>query len=257
MILKYGNFTHPVGTTRVTTQRQALLTDAGTAWAEEDTWNITVWLISHKATDAARRADIKAQMSALQAAYSVSGRDLIFCHPNGAETHLTLKTADTLAGVQIISPPHFPDPGRASLVTNCQSQIVAKAIIPYPVGSLSLANQVKSFQETVQWPEAGMQRGAIDVLIGPAVEQTLRQYTAVRATQQGSAVGLYGYPPIPLPIWPSKLASSVPLVTEGTPRRVASDGKQAWIDWPISWTYNYVSSSSLYGRARRLGYNYP
>ncbi len=71
-------------------------------------------------------------------------------------------------------------------------------------------------------------------------------YTAYRATQTGQAVGLYGYPPVPPPLFPGKLEEGG-RPTLGSPR--LRNG--VYVDWPVSWSYSFVSATPLVGFPNR------
>lgn len=253
MYQMYGNYRHRLGTTRVTVDNARLENDAEMVWGWKQTWTISGMLTSQQETESGARADIKTQMAELQAAYAVDGRDLVLLGPDGVTpSHHWLRSVNTQNGVKVEKPPSWTEPGPGELVTIARFNIVCSGVIRNPY----ITTGIKSFNETLQFQPAGSLRGLQETLIGLPQEQLLRVNQIWKVTQQGSAVGLFGYPNIPNPIWPSQQRTTVPLVTMGTPKRVSSDVRDTYIDWPISWTYQYESAYQLTGRPHIWGQNY-
>jgi len=253
MILKYGNYAHALGTVRVTVDNERLENDAEMVWGWKQTWNIQGMLTSQQATESAARAEIKTKMAAMANAYVRDGKDVVLLQPDGVtKSHHWLRNADTLYGVKVEKFPSYNDPGPGELVTIARFEIVLSGIIR----NLAARSGLKSFQETLQFQPGGAKRGLQETLIGLPDEQLLRRHQIWKVTQQGSAVGLFARPNIPPPLWPSQQTDAVPLVTLGNPRRISTDTGDTWMDWPISWQYQYESAYRLSGQPHVWGLTY-
>lgn len=253
MYLKYGNYRHPLGTVRVEVDNERLTNDAEMVWGWRQVWSISGMLTSQMTTETAARADIKTQMAALAAAYSRDGRDLVLLQPDGTTpSHHWLRSSATQSGIKVDKPPSWTSPGPGELVTVARFNIVLSGVIR----NNGVRSTLKSFNETLQFSPAGAKRGLQETLIGLPDEQLLRRHQIWRVTQQGSAVGLFARPTIPPPLWPSQQTDAAPMITLGTPRRVATDVSDTWVDWPISWSYSYESRFRLAGQPHIWGINY-
>lgn len=253
LYLKYGNYRHALGTVRVEVANQRLENDAEMVWAWKQTWTVSGMVTTQLATESAARADIKTKMAAIANAYLRDGRDLILLGPDGVTpSHHWLKSSATQSGIKVEQPPSWTQPGPGELVTVARFNIVLSGIIR----NNGVRSTLKSFNETLQFSPAGAKRGLQETLIGLPDEQLLRRHQIWRCTQQGSAVGLFARPDIPPPLWPSEQTDAVPMTTLGTPRRVSTDNGDSWVDWPISWTYQFESRFRMTGQPHIWGITY-
>lgn len=252
MIFKYGSHTHTQGEVGLSVVKKALNTEAQTMRAHETTLSLNGMLVSQQANEASARAEIKLKQAALEAAYALENQDAILYMPDGTtETHHAYRAANMTGGVRVIQPPSFMEPQGVEGLTLSKYQIVLQAIVPIPTANLATALQ--SFQETVEFPPAGAKFGHLETKLGYPVKQQLRRRQIFRARQFGSAVGIYAYPSVPLPLWPFDKVNQEPMVTRGHPRRIGND----YVDYPISWQYDFESKFEMFGAPHIWGSTYP
>jgi hypothetical protein len=249
MLFRYGSYTHPAGRAGVTVQRQALRNEAEQYMGFTETWDVNLQLISRQSTEAAARADIKAQHEAV-AAQLYDDRDATVFFPNGTtRSHLYRPVSSTTGGIQVDNYSPAPnDYQGASGVTYSSLTFTLRCVVPAANSRLMLV----SFEETVEVSPAGRKIGHLETKIGIAQPQTLRQHQIWRYRQTGSAVGFHVRPSVPPPIWPGNLVNSAPQVTFGHPKRI----KNAYINWPISWSYDFESALPLIGVPHIWGLTY-
>ncbi len=179
-------------------------------------------------------------MAQLQAAYSVWYRD--FALRDGTTTLFSLPSAGSLTGVKVVKPPSFPSNTGAALTTFADYEIVLTADYPAGAGQGAL----RSFSETLAFSGGGPRATVVECANAPPQPQILNLYTAYRATQVGQAVGVFAYPPVPAPLFPGALeVAGSP--TYGSPKY----RNGAYTDWPVSWSYSFVSATPLAGYPNR------
>lgn len=177
------------------------------------------------------------RLIALRAAYSRWYSDLGLYDASGNLTHGLLNRGST-SGVKVVKPPHFPKGDGAQLSTFRDYEIVLEARYP----ATNQQNPLLAFNETLSFSGGGPRRTVVECTNVPPQEQLLTLYTAYRARQSGSATGLYGYPPIPAPIFPGALeVNGEP--TFGSPR--LKNGR--YVNFPVTWNYSFVSAVPLVG----------
>lgn len=234
MILRYGSYSHEESECTVVLSKEVVENEAGQPYEERQTWTVTGRL------QADTPGLLLAKMVALQAAYSVWYRD--FGLYDGNTLMLALVNRGSTSGVKIVRPPSYPQGEGAQLTTFLDYTIVAAAT--YPAGNGQ--NPLKAFTETLAFSGGGPRRAVVECVNAPPQEQVLTAFTAYRATQQGSAVGLYGYPPVPPPLFPGKLEEAGRPVF-GSPK--LRNG--AYTDFPVSWSYTFASATPLVGLPNR------
>jgi len=239
MIVAWGNYRHSMGQVKITIEKSNQLDGKGLPNLEENRWN----LYGRLGTQGMTQAQLMLAISALEAAYSQQYQDLIVYLPDGTtKTPHQLLNASCVGGTRIVKPPSFPEGNGPEGVTLRHYSIDIIGIKP-----IAAASALVSFKETIEREGGGAMRGMMETLDTEPVEQLLRQATIYRAIQQGNAVGLYGPPDIPPPIWPDKLVRGFPKTSEENPDVVGSTE----INFRRSWVYVYESSSPMYGSPHR------
>lgn len=250
MIFGYGSYRHPPGTVGLTVQKRTEENDAQQQLWTTETWTIEGRLTSRLATEVLCRLDIKAKSLALVAAYSVRNQAAVLYMPDGVTwSHHALIPANTIGGVRVLDPVSFPESRGVEGVTMRKFRVVLEAIVPY---AASNPNVARSFSEEIEIMPAGERYGHLETLIGPPVKQRLRAMTVYRARQSGQAVGVYHRPSPPMPIWPAALVESQPGITKRSPRRIGN----SHVDFGISWSYEFESSTPLLGAPHVWGINW-
>lgn len=237
--VKYGTYSHPPGLVDVQQQRQTLFNEADNPYATLERWVLNVTLVSQHPTNP--QGDLDAKLAALKTAYAQNGKDVKLLMPNGSTaSQLAMISSQAIGGVRVIRPPSITTLQRAGMVTNVEVTIELEAEFPLPANQRPV---FRSFTEELVFEGGAAIDGWLYPHQAPPVKQRLRQRDTFRATQSGTAVGLYGYPPIPLPKFfghqvgpraPSQLRSP-------TPR---ANGFQ---DFSRSWEYRFESNFPLVG----------
>lgn len=104
------------------------------------------------------------------------------------------------------------------------------------------ANPIIEFQETLSNPSGGEVRQMVGGAINLAEMQITKQNDPYLYTQSGRAVGLYGYPSPPPPLWPSALLRRNRPVLVG-PRVLGPRP----MEFEITWEYLFGSPFPLIG----------
>lgn len=231
MILQYGTFLSADSECTVVIDREAITNNAGQPYALRHTWNIEGQI------QAADTPSVVAAMGALERAFAVWGFNLALLDSNGNVCH-ALPSVGSLTGVRITKPPSYPKGDGAQLSTFRDFTITATADYPY-IGAI---NPLKNFTETLRFSGGGPRVTCVECVNIDPQPQVLTLLTAYRATQIGSAIGMFGYPPIPAPIFPGALeeagepAFTAPRLQYGT-----------YVDFGVSWSYRFISPSPLIG----------
>lgn len=180
---------------------------------------------------------LQAAKAVLEAAYAVPYPDLYLWHNDGVTLHDSILNAGSTTGVRITSGPNYPTGQGAQGGTFLDYTIMAEASFE----ATTNADFLESFQETLT--EAGGTRRIIvvETVDGDPVPQLLNAKTKYRYTQSGSAVGRFGYPPSPNPLWPEWLTDRN--IVRVSPRR---EGRNL-VGYAINWTYTYESPGPLPG----------
>lgn len=234
MILGYGNYRHANGEVAIVIDKANVLNAAGIALSQEVRWNLQGMLVNQSGNP----TTLAGMIRNLENAYSVPNQDLVLFQPDGStvSSHF-LYAGSTLGGVRITKPVSYPQGTGPQGVTYRTYSIEIAALLP-----LGAETGLSEFHEEIQSSGGGPARGLLEPLMGLPVEQLRKQNTIYRATQQGRAVGFGAYPTIPGPMWPQALITS-PNITMGSPQRVGN----SYINWPISWIYQYESANQLSG----------
>jgi hypothetical protein len=233
MILRYGSYNSDSNECSVVISRDAVMNDAGQPYALRHTWNINGTIFGDDTSA------VVTALLALERAFAVWGLDLSLLDSSGNVCH-SMPSTGSLTGVKIIRPPSYPQGDGAELSTFRNYEIIATCDYPYGLGQVT--NPLKSFVETLAFSGGGPRRMVVECAAGPPQPQVLNQFTAFRATQTGSAVGMFGYPPIPPPIFPAALVENgQPTFTGGQLRG------GVYVDFGVSWNYRFESASPLAG----------
>lgn len=239
MQLTFAGHTHPIGEVDLGISAMTMFTDGGTAWATRKRYSISGDLLGDSP------ADIDAAVLELENAYKSGIRgDVSLSLPNGGLTQVSVRNSETLGGIQVLRPPNYPSMNNAGYVTNLRFEIELEATFPI----VRPQTVLRSFTETMSWEGGGPEYRYLELLSGRPVRQRVKDSTIFRATQQGSAVGLYSYPRRPPPRWPGNLVTGV-THTATSPRRVNLN----YTDFETVWNYEFESAYPLYGAPNNWG----
>jgi hypothetical protein len=234
MYLKYGSYTHPLGEPGWVITNEAVESDSGDIFAVRTRWEIS-GLISNQGGTA---ANMKTKIAALEAAYASDNQDATIYLPDGVtESNHKIVAANTIGGTKIVRRPSYPQSSGPEGVTMRHFQLAIEALIP-----LTSEQVILAFEESVNFQGGGPRYVMLETLTGPPIKQLGKQATIYQAVQEGRAVGLYGYPVVPRPLWPTALMGN-PRIRRRSPRRVRSN----YTEYEVSWSYEFASAVRMIG----------
>lgn len=237
MQIRYGNYTHALGEPALSIDRETLFTDALTPWAERVRWTIAGVITNQGGTE----ATLNAKVRNLETAYSVPNRDLALLLTSGvAAAGHSITNSATIGGVRIIKPPHYPKGDGVEGVTMRTFGVVLEAIV-----AVSSSTALLSWTETIKFSGGGPEYGYLQPLTGKPIRQRLRQHSIYRASQQGSAVGLYSYPLPGSSLWPVYQLATRKVDYRSPKRQGYSSGADVNIEFLVSWAYQFASDNQL------------
>lgn len=241
--ITYNGYTHPPGEVLLSVNRQALLTDARTAYGETVQIQLDGFLVGDGV------ASINTAFRALMTAYSTDGGDFVVTDTTAGELALTIRSTNTLGGLRVIKKPNLPSMQNAAYVTFLPYQIVLEALVANP----NPATLLRSFAEQISFSGGGWRRGCLQTRFGLPQPQTLTRHQIFRAVQTGRAVGLYSYPPIPSALWPAWLVEPYPERSAVGGHLVGQGAAATYMDFGVQWRYTYESPVPLIGTPRSWG----
>jgi hypothetical protein len=241
--IKYRSHTHDVGEVVLSVNRQTLLTDARTAYAE----TVQIQLDGYLVGDGVASIDTK--LAALSNAYAIDGGDFIVTDDAAGELELSLRSRETLGGIRVVKKPTLPPMQNAAYVTFLAYQVVLEAIVP----KSSPSTLLRSYSEQISFSGGGWRRGCLQTRVGLPQSQLFTRNQIFRAVQTGRAVGLYSYPTMPSPIWPAWLVEQYPEKTYVAGRPVGEGSAATYMDFGIQWRYVFESPVPLVGVPRTWG----
>jgi hypothetical protein len=196
-------------------------------------------------------SQIEAQYNLLNAAYSVNGFDFtVFLPTGGLSNRLSLSARDAIGGVRVVQKPSIGQLENGQYVTYLPVKISLEA--EYGSDNAPI-NALVSFQENLRFDGGGPISAWYRPIKGRPTKGMVRQADTYRAVQSGSAVGFSDYPQLgtisgaPPPIFGINMLNKNPDVNLGTPELRG----RVYINWPIEWTYEFESSSPLFGTPNR------
>lgn len=187
----------------------------------------------------ASEAAMTREINALKVALGQINPDVILLNSDGVTpSHFALYANKCVVGPQIMNWA-FPSNAGRLYHTSCPYSITVYAEQPVGNGSPILA-----FNETVDdQGTGGWEKVFVGGAINPPEEQIGQQYSTYRYTQSGSAMGLYGWPQVPPPLWPFALKRQRPKIQRSSPELMGDVAQ----NYRISWAYEYESPFELFG----------
>lgn len=231
---QYGSYRHDVGECSIGHSVSPIFDGRGNQKSTLEKLSISGKIHADNVSDLTSKIDL------LIKAYSVNGKDACLYDDSGSRTRHCLLNNNSVNGVVVTSLPQFPESDGAEYTTYRSYSISLEA--EYYSSSTS---PLSSFQESLSVTgTGGEKRVFIEVSEGLPVEQVVRQNTIVTAVQSGSAIGVYGYPPVPSPLFPESLLSNSVSINKNSPTRNING---SFTNYEIQWSYQFVSSGQLSG----------
>lgn len=230
MVFKYGTFSFADGECLVTFfGRQQRVNSRGIPQTNVYTMVVEGEII------ASGQAAIDARARLITTALSLDGGSAVLLTDGGNETVYYLGAANAHY-VRVSNMSFLQQDGKAHYATGLPFTFTIEA----EYGALS--DGLVSYEERVTIIGTGGPRRVWPELDnGPAIEQVTSTHSNVTVIQSGAAVGSLAYPVFPQPFYPNAIGGPEDYqTTRVSPRR---DG-QAFVDWPISWTYRMTLLSA-------------
>lgn len=202
----------------------------------DETWNITGRVVLQ--TNATQR-NMTIALDQLKRDMSQHRPDLQFIEDDGyTATTFRLLASQCLNGPDLIDL-QFPGGEEDVYATGVaySAQFDARKL-----ASGSGGDPIIEFSETLVNPSGGRVDGFVGGAINLPERQIFKQHEAYTYTQSGRAVGLYGYPVPPPPLWPgAQLRRNKPVYI--SPRI----GGQRPMEFEVQWEYQFGSVFPLIG----------
>jgi len=229
MYLQFGNYKHPSGEVHLSPiSRQSLVNEGGQMYGWRERWRIRGFL------QAATVPALTTAIQGLQNAYSNLGQTLQLFNDDNSLTAQVLN--NMFGGIRVVTQPSFPVGEGAEYSTFRQYEIEVEGDTRYSGVPLI------AWSETVSYTGGGPVFVFLEPINGPPQKQLVKFQSAFRAVQRGSAIGQFGFPQPPPPIWPADLERN-PEPAEVSPRRHGSQFSEFQQDW----TYYFASVTPLQG----------
>lgn len=234
MIFKIGNTAFDNCCVEPRISSQALLDVRGVPYGYVERWDLQIWLLNPTGS----QSTMKTKIAECQDAFASNFKDVMLLQPDGStRSQHVLLNAQTFGGVIVVQRPQFPDGKGAQHVTFRTANAAVQATIMVDSGT-----GYKEHFEEVTFSGGGPRFGHLEPLWGRPIKQLRKQNTIYKATQTGRREGIYGFPDIPAPIWPSALLEE-PIVVKSGPRLIGN----TYTDFLISWTYQFEDANRLVG----------
>jgi hypothetical protein len=173
--------------------------------------------------------------------------DLVFLEDNGSTpSALQLLASNCLQGPELTNFSYPKNPNKVYATGHPYVATMEADVIGAATG-----NAILQFSEqVVSEGTGGWERVHVGGAINLPEEQIGTQYNPYVYRQSGFAVGLFGYPTIPPPLWPSKLKRPNPQVVDVSPEIIGPIDQH----FRRSWTYIFESAYPLTGYPHRTTY---
>lgn len=177
--------------------------------------------------------ELAAASSVWNNACRIGNQNLALCLDSGQVVE-QLNSSLSLSGTQCVDGPHWDDQPRGATyatMRECTTTFAAEYVV---TGATHLS-----------WTQTITLEGGLPVYVelpsigGPWQQQKVSPSSPVTATQSGSAVGLFGLPIVPGPMF------NAPLVQRQIARTSPGRVGLGFRGWPMSWAYTFRTVGNL------------
>lgn len=235
MYIKYGSYQHDVGECGVIISRAAEVTENDIFTGYTERWDINGRL------QGADAAAITTAIVALEAAYAVQGQSLSLYNDDNSLTAHSITATNSTGGARAVGPPSYPEGDGAEYTTFRNFTITLEA------KKLLRNLRTIEFQETLVEQGGGSRWAYQEPITGLPQRQQTNQFTTFKATQTGYAIGLFGPPAVPGPLFPYDEHTDQRQIVPEAPQRSGPYGKPVYKYYRTSWTYIFESARPLLG----------
>lgn len=232
MQLRYGNYQFTVNATSVTSESEAIKSEANLPYA----WRVR--LKCKGFLEGSGQADLSTKQSLMELAMRIPNQNLGLFRDDGQLSATKLLVTNSISGVVVDVGPNFTGTRGDEYATH--REFYFEAYAEYPL--FARENFMMSFQESLSIGGGGPIYIHKRALNGLPQKQQLYPATEFTASQTGTAVGYRSYPPFPGPIWPGNLKQA-PVITRLSPKRNGYGLEQ----YTVQWDYQFESAFQLVG----------
>lgn len=232
MQVKWGSFGFTAGACRFAVRQSAIMDARQTPYMYELDIDVTGRL--YGAGDGALSLAEAATRTALARPY----QDFGVLRTNGSRSATFWRNSDTIGGNVVISGPSFGGTTAAEYCLYREFTFTVRNRVPIA----SVANAIVEFKEVLEF-EGGEPEYVFKRAMNARPQKQLVWFqTEYRVTQSGRAVGYKSYPNPARILFPGDKVTAPKFVRE-SPQRYGD----AYINYPISWTYSYASVTPMAG----------
>jgi hypothetical protein len=238
--LSYNGFQHANNEVSFTISYHPLRSQLGVYYADQVRWDCKGQLINYSS-----QAALTEQLILLENIYSHDGGDVVFYLDDGeTPTAHTMYSSNCIGGTRIAQGISYPDTWGSSEyaagnTVNRSYTFAIEGIIAFTNENVTL-----EFDETVELHGTGGPTQVwLPVAQGPFIQQQTTQQSTFKLTQTGSALGLYGTPTPPSPLYPENEIQPLRSIRQGTPKLYGA------FHWPVSWSYTFEATGGMNAQA--------
>ena len=239
-ILEYNEYSHSPHENKININRRALENETGFVYGYIESWAITGIL------QAETLAELKTAWGEIETAYAEQNRNLIWKF-DGVAIHQMLND-ETMFGVKVAVPPHYPDGGGPGELVNRRSySIVVEGAFLFAQNAIDPTEPqpyITKYTSSLSITGTGGPAFAhVPLLTGRFQRQQVTQYSLVAGQQTGSASGLGRYPTPDPPL--AHLAAYEKedrrQIRYGEPRKI----NNVDVEFPVFWVYTFERNQAF------------
>jgi hypothetical protein len=227
MQAKWGKTALPVNGAEITSTMNVV---EATDWVAPQRYLVAYNVVVYLVVDG--QADLYAQDLSIRAALMKRNQDFVLYTDAGKASSAAILAAATASGTRVVAI-STPEAQGAEFVT--RRTIAFTVTGEYHVADAARA--VVSWRETLTVSgNGGPSRRWRFPVNAPAIRQVVTPNSLVRASQRGQAVGYLARPAKPAPLFPAYLVNESDSGTIDTPQYM---GNSTYVNWPVSWSYEF------------------
>lgn len=242
MYLRVGGKTRPFNEARVSISYAPIYDAKRTLILVDEFWEISGRVILQTNATQSR---MTAALRLLSSDFSQKNPSLVFLEDDGVtESFYKLNASDCIEGPEI-NANGFPTTANDVYATGVTYTVNVRA--RRRVGGGGSSNPILEFNEQLSNPDGGRVLGFVGGAINFAELQVFQENAPYTYIQSGSAVGLYGHPAPPPPLWPQhQLRRNKPVYL--SPRKLG----QVNTEYETQWSYEFGHIFPLIGKPHEL-----
>ena len=233
MYLKYGDYKHKEGEVSLSIDERIIEDDQNNKMGVEETWTITGLILPDDGA-ADPVASLQTNISKLQTAYRVNGKNICLYINDSTKTTHEINSSQAIGGVRVQSI-RFPESSGSELVTGRSYVITVKAEVFSSAGGTG-SSAISKTEVITQQGTGGPRYVWRETRNGPAVRQMVSLHTTVRIQQTGTTITVGG------PLIPPPLMSDFELLER---RSIATSYDSSTLKHTVNYSYQFETYSGI------------